>query len=411
MSLQKYKIMENSIIEFHRLLIRKEDNEFLIGREDISVYIAIPKVGVDAIQLLKKGMAIKEAKEIIEGKYNTDIDLLSFVNKLLYYNFIRKIDDEVIQSKIQPKNAMLRNIKKKHVSWLFSKPALIVYSISIFLLFYSMLMMPTYIPKPMDLFFHDSISIVVLTTFFVGWLISIKHELAHLFAAKSVGIEGRFGIGHRLHFVVLETDVTNLWSIPRKKRYIVYIAGIISDLFLAAILTLLLILNDIQIIILPTLLYLFFKMIILGEFMSVLWQFRFYMKTDIYYVVANILKCKNLLDDSIAYIKLKLSKFFKKVSTQEFHEIPKEEMNIVRLYSLFFIIGTLVTLIMALVYAIPIFSEIIFRIFENIFRGINRYDPIYFIDGLVTLIFSSFNFILLIFVLIRKRKNKQLLAI
>ena len=59
--LQKNKLNENSIVEFHRLITRREKGKyFVIGREDINTYIAIPKIGVEVIELLNRSLSIKK---------------------------------------------------------------------------------------------------------------------------------------------------------------------------------------------------------------------------------------------------------------------------------------------------------------------------------------------------------------
>ena len=56
------------------------------------------------------------------------------------------------------------------------------------------------------------------------------HELAHLIAARAVGVNSRMGISHRLWYLVAETDLTGLWSVTRNQRYLPMLAGMIVDL-------------------------------------------------------------------------------------------------------------------------------------------------------------------------------------
>jgi len=195
--------------------------------------IELPEVGVHAIKLLNGGLTVKEVQEQLKQKLNEDFNVKSFVFELIDVGFVESIDEYVLEMK--------REIKKEEV---FSKPLTCLSTFLIVAGFLIVVLNPRYWPSYQDLFFHERYTVVVLVSFALGWLLVFTHEMAHLFAAESVGVEGRFGISNRLHYVVAETDLTNLWKAPRSRRYIVYLASMISDLVIASVLIILIWLSD-----------------------------------------------------------------------------------------------------------------------------------------------------------------------
>jgi hypothetical protein len=50
-------------------------------------------------------------------------------------------------------------------------------------------------------------------------LTATVHELAHLAAARSLGVPARIGLSTRLFYLVAQTDVSGIWAAPRRARY------------------------------------------------------------------------------------------------------------------------------------------------------------------------------------------------
>lgn len=77
----------------------------------------------------------------------------------------------------------------------------------------------------------DLYTICGLFLFFI--LSSLFHELGHASACQFYNIQhGGIGFGLYLNFPVFYTDVSNTWTLPRKKRCIVNIAGVYFQILL-----------------------------------------------------------------------------------------------------------------------------------------------------------------------------------
>ena len=77
---------------------------------------------------------------------------------------------------------------------------------------------PEYFPSYSDFFFLDNYIVVLVVSFALGLTLVFFHELGHLLAGKAAGVEGCFSIGLRLYIPVAETNLTQLWTVPRKKK-------------------------------------------------------------------------------------------------------------------------------------------------------------------------------------------------
>ncbi|MBU2565735.1 MAG: hypothetical protein KJ655_05730 [Candidatus Thermoplasmatota archaeon] len=406
----EYKIKDQSRIVFHDLSYREEDGEYFIGRGETGTYLTMPELGFRTIELLTNGLTVGECKKRLRQKYDEDVEMDTFIEDLIRVGFVRKIGDLELKDSFEKKRYWFTAVKPEDVKWLFSRPALLGY---LFLITFSLLIMalnPIYIPRDEDFFFHQRYTIVLLASLGLGWLLVFKHELFHFFAGKARGIQGRFSISNRLYFVVAETDLTQLWEVPRRERYLPYLAGMFSDMLFVSVIIVTLWLNDLGIISIGTLLYGILKMLILLEFLGILWQFEFFMKTDVYYVVANFFTCKNLSEDAKSFMKNKLSRVIKRIRPRDISNIPEKEMKVIKAYSSLFIVGTAVAIYMFLFYILPITIEMYGGALSNMLKGYYGNEEL-FIDGLTVVSITTFEFLLLgLSIWLKHRKKKVLEA-
>lgn len=76
---------------------------------------------------------------------------------------------------------------------------------------------------------------MVLPTMGLLAAITAKHEFAHVAAGAFLGVHARWRFGHRLFFPAVETDLSDLWMVERRKRYVAYGAGVFSDVLTASL--------------------------------------------------------------------------------------------------------------------------------------------------------------------------------
>lgn len=383
-------MQKDSVITFYPLDISLQEGEWIVGRKEIGSFISLPEVGVEAINLLKNGLTIEEARKNLEEKFGEEVELEEFIDSLIEVGFVQKIDDEVIETEHEEIHAYFKNLKQEQAQMLFSKPAYVFY-VSVMVLGGAILLTtPQFLPKFGDFMFVDSYTVALLTIFAVSWLFVFKHEFYHLAAAKSLGLDAQFRISHRLYFVVAETDITSVWTVPAEKRYRVYFAGILSDLVtVSLVLIIMWIFRGSDSVALK-----FLKAFILLQLISTSWQCLFFMQTDVYYIITNYFNCKNLFGDTVAFLGNLLHRVRDRLPYHDLSAVPEREMRIVRGYSVVFVLGNIAAALFLLSYVVP-------RIVGTLSRVSGEVRTSY--DSIVFLGILCINVVLLVRSVLRQR--------
>lgn len=81
-----------SRVLLHELAIRPDRDEWLVGRFETRVFVALPEAGVAAIEILASGASITETARQLAGQRGTEFDVLTFVTDLTELGFVAEID-------------------------------------------------------------------------------------------------------------------------------------------------------------------------------------------------------------------------------------------------------------------------------------------------------------------------------
>ena len=405
--MEQIQLSNNSKIELHTLLFREEDGKHVVGREEIQKYIEIPSVGVQVIKLLRRNHTIKEIKEVVDVQEKDDVNVRKFIHKLISVGFVKKVDGKTLPEYHRRSKDFLSFVKPAYARIIFSKSGFFVLTFLFLIAVTLILKNPNYLPSFRDYFFHQYFSVVIVTSVILGWILVFFHEVMHLLAAKSLGVGGTIRLNNRLSYLVAESDVTNLWKVQRKKRWVVYMAGIFFELVFISLAIIALALSDYGAIVLPILLYKIIKMLIFIEVIGIVWEFRIYIRTDIYYVLSNILNQRNLYKGSLNYFKQKIKSLFVK-SDSDIDKISSKQKSSYMIFFTILIIGSLFTVGSYIFFIIPVLMRMFKGIFIQISQAVQFTDP-RFIDGMVTLAINLLYVSLLIYFIIKKIKSKRAL--
>jgi hypothetical protein len=134
--------------------------------------------------------------------------------------------------------------------------------------------------------------------------VTYLHELGHYFVAKSYGIDATISMKIRFGLIILITDVTNAWLLPRKAQFRIFLAGIAVNVLLGGSAMLLAEMIRLHVIaggagLVPLLRFFSFV-----NAVPIFFQFFIIARTDFYYVLAAIFGERRLRDDSLAYLRL-----------------------------------------------------------------------------------------------------------
>lgn len=282
------ELTEHSRIELHELGFRDEGTgQWVVGRRDGGGFIEVPEPAVTFIAALRDHGSIPVACAEVKRRHDVDLDGHDLARSLHRLTYVRSIDGRAVTPPARPPS--LRRVRPEHVRWLFGRTAALCALVVVVAGGYLAAQRGPLLPDFRIFFFTDKMSVVVSVNTAMALLGIAVHEFAHLAAARSVGVPARFGIGTRMQFLVAQTDVSGMWLAEPRARVKVYLAGIMWDLVLMGGASLTIFVFGIDG--LPRRLLEIFMIILL---LSIAFQLRVYLRTDLYFVLQELFRCKNL---------------------------------------------------------------------------------------------------------------------
>ncbi|WP_369259330.1 hypothetical protein [Streptomyces sp. R35] len=317
-------------VRLHALDSRPDGDEWIVGRMATGQFVALPEIGKQALDLLGQGLSAAEVGEHLREATGDDIDVPDFVEALLGLGFVAEVDGEQVPQPAPPKPTFAR-IRPRHVRWVLSPvvPVLIGLLIAAALL--------TRPPVPLGyrtLLWSPHGSAVIALGAGVGWTLLLLHECAHLVAARATGVAGRMRLGTRLQFLVMQTDISGIELAPRRHRLTAYLAGIATNLTVASVAALAAGATDgtaRRILAAVTLLAL----------LPLPFQLMVFMRTDLYFVLQDVTRCRDLYGDGVTYTKYAARRVFRRTTAVDpSRALPAHERRAVRAYSVVLVVGT-----------------------------------------------------------------------
>lgn len=280
---------------FHPLTFVDERDGVTVGRPDADEYVTLPTDGAELLRRLAEGMPPDDAAQWYHEAFGETVDINDFVESLTELGFVLGADE-------QPADTGRVRYQRLGIA-LFAPVAFCCYTVIIVAAIVIMLRDPGLFPHPSNVFFTSSLVVVQITLFGLQIPATLLHEAAHTLAGRRLGLPSRLRISRRLYFVVFETSLNGLHSVPRSRRYLPFLAGVLVDLVLVALLTLLAAacgqgsaawLGRVALALAYT------------GILRIAWQFYVFLRTDFYYVLTNALRCTNLHEATVAYLRTRL---------------------------------------------------------------------------------------------------------
>lgn len=379
---------ETTRIEFYELAITAENESWIIGRPDTGVYIRTNSVGKEIVDLLQHGCAIVHVE-----RHFPETQVRHFIYELIHDGFVKRIDEHELPDKHRESFRPLFNrIRKEQVSWLFHPVMLLLYLATITVGGFLLVTNPKYLPLPGDVFFTKYLMILLPVSLVASWILIFFHEMGHYLAAKSHGLLTRFGITNRYYYIVAITDVTNVYSLPREQRFRILYGGMVVDALIMSVSIM-----AMHFLPLPAWIAAFLAFVVLVTFLGLTWQFLFFLRTDLYFVIENIVGIHNLNEKT----RLLLKRLVQKHVVIPFENAKEERFT--KAYALFFLLGYGVLTFLLLFYSIPVMVEIIGRVFTQLFAVSSRAA---FLDAVMFLFITLVNQVVFGMVIISHRFRK-----
>ncbi|WP_026907231.1 hypothetical protein [Paucisalibacillus globulus] len=341
------KLTLDSRLNLYYLQIRPDKKHFIVEDSASGEFYEMPKICIDAIELIKKGKNLGEIEVLLKEEYlEEEVEIISFAEQLVEFGLVKEIDGERVTVTKQSRTSNGFNwISPKLAKIFFNKITNKFYIILFFINVLLIILNPTLLPNYKDVFLFDSMMFNMLMYMSISLVLILIHEFGHILAIRSYNLPAKLDIGNRLFLVVFEADLTSAWKLPSKQRNPLYFAGMSFEqviIFISFILTLYFAEGN-------SLITGILGIVIFDIFIKTLYQFFFYMKTDMYYVIENITGHYNLMENGKQYLR-KWLPFLKKDSTTQAYQ---NELLGIRIYSTFYIIGILTTFVLIGIYVLP----------------------------------------------------------
>uniref|UniRef100_A0AAU2VE52 PqqD family protein n=1 Tax=Streptomyces sp. NBC_00003 TaxID=2903608 RepID=A0AAU2VE52_9ACTN len=271
-------------VRLHTLTMVAEDDGVMVGRPDIGSYAVFPEEGAQVLRLLGAGAAVSDAAAWYERTCGERLDMDDFLGALEDLRFLRG------ETEPPPAQGPIRWQRLGAAA--FSRPAWLLYVTLIAAAVAAMVRAPGLRPSYRNLFFTGHISLIPIVLFVTVIPCILVHEGFHTLAGRRLGLPSTLGIGRRLYYLVAETRLDSLLSVERRRRYLPFLAGMLADTVLFSVLTLLSVeLNGHG---MPAWTHKFCLALAFTCVVRLIWQFMFYLETDLYYVLNNALRCTDV---------------------------------------------------------------------------------------------------------------------
>jgi hypothetical protein len=275
-------------LRFPPLTFLDDGEDVVVGRRDVDSYAVLPRDGAALLRRLQDGAAPGEAADWYAREFGEDVDIADFVDSLRELGLLQ--DDGPPGDHPQP-TAPVRF--QRLGAAVFSAPAWAAYVALLLAAVTVVALDPHLAPRHQHVFFTDSLVVVELTLFVLQVPLVLLHELAHVLAGRRLGLRTEVRLSRRLYYLVIETVMNGLVSVPRAQRYLPMLAGMLADLLVVAACTVAAWLLRGPVADVPWAAGLFLALA-LTTLLRIAWQLYFFLRTDVYHLLTTVLGCVDL---------------------------------------------------------------------------------------------------------------------
>jgi hypothetical protein len=389
----------SSTIRLHRLTMVTEDDGVMVGRPDIGSYAVFPAEGAEALRMLDAGKSLTQVAAWYEETCGTSLDVDDFLAVLADLEFTLGDGED------EPPQAPVR--WQRLGRWAFSWPALACYAVVTVAACVAMARFPYLRPSYRHLFFTRYLSLIPIAMAAATIPLVLLHESFHALAGRRLGLPSTLTIGRRFYYLVGETRLDSLFSVPKRKRYLPFLAGTIVDVVVLSALTLIAGLLHSQGF--PSWSYGFCLAIAFALVLRLIWQVQFYLETDFYFVISHALRCPDLHRAAKFYLKTRVFRLLHRAPPQGGADGGADwsdrDQAFARWYAPLLVIGygfSLFTLLWAGIPSLIRFAEILIARFTGSQRPTGG-----LLDALIFAVLMSLQWGLFLYVVVRDRRARN----
>jgi hypothetical protein len=264
-------------------LVRDGDG-YVIGSQGSRTFVAVPEIGGSVVQWLQNGCTIEECADRAAKLMGEPVDVATFVDGLIAAGLLSNEDDDPSRQAAVGPAAWTRYAGRI----LFGRTGLIVQGALAMGSLAALVAVPHLRPHYTDVIVSQVSLLSMVVVAVLATASGLIHECAHVLAAAARGVPSRVSISRRMITIVYQTDLTRLWSVPRRQRVVPLVAGPLSD---AATLGVLL---AAEMALSPGPALSLVRALAFIKISGIAFQFEVFMRTDFYALFVVATGCRNL---------------------------------------------------------------------------------------------------------------------
>lgn len=289
--------LDTQPVALYPLTFVDEGDEVVVGRADIESYAVLSADGAAVLRRLSDGMTPAQVASWYEQTYDEALDIAGFLVQVEELGFLRTDAHADPQTDSQAGSQTQSEfgsppLRFQHAaSLVYSRGGALVAAVLASAAVWSIVTRPATRPTPTHVFFTSYLALIPLVMIAIEVPLMYLHEFSHVLAGRRVGINSRVGVGRRLYFIVFQTTLTGVYSVPRRQRYLIFLAGMITDLMVLCTLVL------IGAATLDGPARLVGRIAVAAAYFTAIrfvWQFLFFLETDMHHVLSTLLKITDL---------------------------------------------------------------------------------------------------------------------
>jgi hypothetical protein len=338
----------------HSLTYLDEGPEVTVGRADVDAYAVLPAEGASLLRRLDEGLTPGEAADWYEQAYGEHVDIDDFLDGLGDLGFLRDPGEAAHPAPPVRWGRLGRVV--------FSPTAGVCLASALIACVVVMLRSPELVPSYHDLFFTHYMTVLELVTLLGQFPLVLLHEAAHALAGRRLGLRTRLSAARRMYYVVVVTIMDGLVTVPRRKRYVPMLAGMLADLLVFAVLVLA---ADIARRTDGTLSLASYVALAFAYLTSLrlAWQFFFYLQTDLYYVLVTVLGCVDLQGAARRVLRDRLRRALRRPFSPDHRtSAHPRDLAVARWYSWLLLVGWTASIAILIASVIPATAHVVLTV-------------------------------------------------
>jgi putative peptide zinc metalloprotease protein len=277
------------------LTVVRDGDGYVLGSQHSPDFVAVPDVGGQVVLWLQDGISVGECARRAAGLVGEPVDVAGFLDGLAQAGLLAAGDgtagDATKAGQAAPAGvaAWKRGLGRAS----FGPAGLTVQGLLAVAAVVVMVGFPRTRPVSADAIAAAVPLESLLIIAALGTVFGLAHEFCHVLASWAAGVSSRVSISRRMIAIVYQTDLTRLWSVPRRSRIVPLLAGLVFDAATTGVLVVL------ELAGVGAASPLAGHLIRAGVFLGVtriVFQFLIFLRTDVYALFVLATGCKNLWD-------------------------------------------------------------------------------------------------------------------